>query len=215
MTLAEPAAKPGRRRQEDRTADTRRRIIDATIRCLYRGGYSSVTNAMVAEEAGVSRGIIGYHFATKADRMVAVRDAVHQDERRAVDEIRKRIGTEAYVREMPRHVVAGMRRAPAIAVDEILLAARADPELSARLRATENEIDARSLRHMLAYYAELGLEPPADITIRMRVAVAAFRGLAIAEVVQGEDAQIDACVDYLIKLLDPALPERTQETADP
>ncbi|QNQ11157.1 TetR/AcrR family transcriptional regulator [Sphingomonas alpina] len=72
--------KPVRRKQEDRTADTRRRILEATIGCLYRMGYSAVTIAVVAKEAGVSRGIISYHFASKADLMVAVRDAVHLEE---------------------------------------------------------------------------------------------------------------------------------------
>lgn len=178
-------------------------MIDATIQCLYRTGYSAVTLAMVAKEAGVSRGIISYHFDGKADLMVAVRDFVYLDERRLIEEIRGRIGTEAYLRELPRHVIAGMRREPAIAVDEILLAARADDELAAKLRANEKEIDARAVKELTSYYVELGLEPPADLAIRMRVAVAAFRGLAIAELVQGDDAQIEACVDYLMRHLDP------------
>ncbi len=65
---------------------------------------------------------------------MAVRDAVHLEETRLIEETRKRIGTEAYLNELPRHVLSGMLREPGIAVDEILLAARADPDLSTKLR---------------------------------------------------------------------------------
>ncbi|MCP3732243.1 TetR/AcrR family transcriptional regulator [Sphingomonas sp. MG17] len=203
---ARPASmnKPQRRKQADRRADTRRRIIDATIRCLYRLGYSSTTFALVAEAADVSRGIISYHFLTKADLMVAVRDAVYLEERRQVDEVRAKLGTEKYLQELPRIVMAGMRREPAIAVNEILLAARADPELSAKLRQEEQEIERHTLASQRDNYAELGVAPPANLAVMSRVAVATFRGLAIAELVQGEDAEIDACVEYVIQLFEKA-----------
>ncbi|CUS46533.1 MAG: TetR/AcrR family transcriptional regulator [Pseudomonadota bacterium] len=194
------SVKPVRRKQEDRTADTRRRILEATIECLYRMGYSAVTIAVVAKEAGVSRGIISYHFASKTDLMVAVRDAVHLEERRLIEETRERIGTEAYLNELPRHVLSGMLREPGIAVDEILLAARADPDLSEKLRTAESNIEHRVLNGLKGYYAELGLEPPANLAVIMRVFVAAFRGLAITQLVQGEDAETEASVAYLMEL---------------
>lgn len=203
MSSSPPAperVKPVRRKQEDRTADTRRRILEATIGCLYRMGYSAVTIAIVAKEAGVSRGIISYHFASKADLMVAVRDAVHLEETRLIEETRKRIGTEAYLNELPRHVLSGMLREPGIAVDEILLAARADPDLSTKLRTAESDIEHRVLSGLKGYYAELGIEPPPNLAIIMRVFVAAFRGLAITELVQGEEAETEASVAYLMEL---------------
>ncbi|MGH6612664.1 TetR/AcrR family transcriptional regulator [Sphingomonas sp.] len=202
------APKPVRRKQEDRTADTRRRILDATISCLYRMGYSAVTIAVVAKEAGVSRGIISYHFASKTDLMVAVRDAVHLEERRLIEETRQRIGTEAYLKELPRHVLSGMLREPGIAVDEILLAARADPDLSTKLRTAESNIEHRVLSGLRGYYAELGIEPPANLAVAMRVFVAAFRGLAITQLVQGEDAETEASVAYLMELFGHVNAER-------
>lgn len=201
------APKQTRRRQADRSAETRRRILDATISSLYRLGYAAVTISVVAQEAGVSRGIIGYHFPTKADLMVAVREDVHQHERRDLDETRTRVGASEYFRQLPRHVVNEMRREPAIAVNEIMLGARADPELSAKLRETEREIDARAVTQLRAYYAEMGIDPPEELPVIMRVWVAAFRGLAIADLVQGEDAQVEASIDYLTRLLQRDLPE--------
>ncbi|ANK13913.1 hypothetical protein A9D12_14145 [Erythrobacter neustonensis] len=199
-TLTQTEKKP-RRKQEDRTSDARARIIEATVRCLYKVGYSGVSTAMIAKEAGVSRGNIFYHFGTYAELMVAVRDAVYQEERQLIEDIRARVGTRAYLDQVPRYVLAGMRREPAIAVDEIMLAARSDPELSEKLRQTEKTIEQRAVEDFAALYAELGLEPPHNLAILSRVAVAAFRGLAIAELVQGEDAKIDECIEYLIRLL--------------
>jgi AcrR family transcriptional regulator len=199
-TLPPPRPRP-RRKQEDRTTESRKRILDATIRCLYRVGYSGTSTAMIAKEAGVSRGNIFYHFATIADLMIAVRDAVYHEERQITQDIKQRVGTKAYLAQAPRYVLAGMRREPAIAVDEILLAARSDPELSAKLRETEKTIDERAVADFAVLYEELGLKPPYNLPILVRVSIAAFRGLAIAELVQGQDAQIEECIDYLIHLL--------------
>ncbi|WP_298198257.1 TetR/AcrR family transcriptional regulator [Novosphingobium sp.] len=201
MSTADTPPNKPRRSQEDRTSEARQRIIDATIRCLYRVGYSAVTTAMIAKEAGLSRGNIFYHFSSTADLMVAVRDAVYLEERQAVEAIRARLGTRQYLAELPRFVLEGMRKAPAIAVDEILLAARSDAELSAKLRRSEQLIDARALAELEEHYALAGLKPPPDLPILMRLAVAAYRGLAIAELVQGPEAQIEECIDYLIRLM--------------
>lgn len=198
-----PSKRPSRS-QEDRTTDARHRIINATIRCLYRVGYGAVTTAMIAREAGLSRGNIFYHFSNTADLMVAVRDAIYLEERAAVETIRQTLGTRQYLAELPRHVLAGMRKAPAIAVDEIMLASRSDPELAAKLRRSEKHIDARAVSELQEHYAQAGIAPPPNLPILVRLAVAAYRGLAIAEIVQGTDAQIEECTEYLIHLLQVA-----------
>lgn len=201
MSKTEITVEKRRRRQEDRTSNARKRIIDATIRCLYQVGYGAVTTAMIAKEAGLSRGNIFYHFASTADLMVAVRDAVYLEERQAVEAVRESLGTRQYLAELPRFALAGMRKAPAIAVDEIMLAARSDPDLSAKLRQSEKMIDARAVAELEEHYRQAGLKPPHNLPILVRLAVAAYRGLAIAELVQGPEAQIDECIDYLIRLL--------------
>lgn len=197
--LPKPQKKP-RRRQEDRTSETRARILNATVRCLYRYGYSGTSTALIAKEASVSRGNIFYHFGSYAELMVAVRNEVYLQERQAIEDIKQRLGAKAYLAEAPRYVLAGMRREPAIAVDEIMLAARSDQELSEKLRQTEKTLEERAVADFAALYAELGLEPPQNLPILSRVAIAAFRGLAIAELVQGPDAKIDECSEFLIQL---------------
>lgn len=59
-------AVPPRRTQEERSAATRKALLDATIECLLDGGYARLTTNRIAATAGVSRGAIVHHYPTKA-----------------------------------------------------------------------------------------------------------------------------------------------------
>lgn len=43
----------------------RQQLIDATIDCLARSGFADITMAQLAEAAGLSQGIINFHFQSK------------------------------------------------------------------------------------------------------------------------------------------------------
>ncbi len=53
-------------------AATRQRLIDAAAALFARKGYAASTVAAIGEEAGVSRGLINFHFATKENLLHAV-----------------------------------------------------------------------------------------------------------------------------------------------
>jgi AcrR family transcriptional regulator len=56
-----------RLRQDEKSAETRRRLLDAAIDCLIHRGYANTTSSEIAERAGLSRGAQLYHFPTKED----------------------------------------------------------------------------------------------------------------------------------------------------
>jgi len=56
-----------RRTQEERSAATRTRLLDATLECLVELGYARLTTTEIAERGGVSRGAQLHHFPTKAE----------------------------------------------------------------------------------------------------------------------------------------------------
>lgn len=60
-----------RRTQEERSAETRARLLDATIECLLELGYARTTTTEVADRAGVSRGAQLHHFPTKEELVLA------------------------------------------------------------------------------------------------------------------------------------------------
>jgi AcrR family transcriptional regulator len=60
-----------RRSQAQRSAETRTRVLDATIDCLVKYGYARTTTARVAEMAGVTRGAQVHHFGSRDELMMA------------------------------------------------------------------------------------------------------------------------------------------------
>lgn len=54
-----------------RGQQTRRRLLDATIRVVGRDGPEGVTHRAVAAEAGVAKSLATYHFATIEELLVA------------------------------------------------------------------------------------------------------------------------------------------------
>ena len=54
-----------------KAAETRRRILDATIEVLLERGYRGTSTLEVQKRAGVSRGALLHHFPSRAELMVA------------------------------------------------------------------------------------------------------------------------------------------------
>ncbi len=59
------------RLQEERSAETRKRLIDAAIDCLFERGYAGTTTAEIAQRAGVSKGAQLHHFPAKEQLVIA------------------------------------------------------------------------------------------------------------------------------------------------
>ena len=69
-----PLAK--RRSQEERTAEARRRILEAAEECFARYGFQRSSMALIARKAGVSRALLHYHFENQEKLSLAVWDQV-------------------------------------------------------------------------------------------------------------------------------------------
>src|SRR3984893_12632621 len=57
--------------QDEKTAETRRRLLDSAILCLIDRGYANTTTSEVAERAGLSRGAQLYHFPRKEELLTS------------------------------------------------------------------------------------------------------------------------------------------------
>ena len=60
-----------RQRQADRSRETRRKLMEATVECLVERGWAGTTTVLVAERAGVSRGAQLHHFRTRGELVAA------------------------------------------------------------------------------------------------------------------------------------------------
>src|SRR5436853_7131184 len=90
MSRAASVTRFPRRTQEERSANTKARLLDATIDCLSDLGYARTTTTEIAERAGVSRGAQLHHFPTKAE---LVTTAVEHLFERRTEEFRKAFAT--------------------------------------------------------------------------------------------------------------------------
>jgi AcrR family transcriptional regulator len=67
------------RTQADRTASTRKALVDAARALFAEHGYGDVGTEAVVAAAGASRGALYHHFADKIDLFAAVFEAVEAD----------------------------------------------------------------------------------------------------------------------------------------
>lgn len=76
--MAERVKRP-RRTQAERSEETKRRLIEATIDLLVERGYARLTVADIARRAGVSNGARVHHFPTKEALVVAANERAYDD----------------------------------------------------------------------------------------------------------------------------------------
>ena len=78
------------RRRTAPPAERRQQLIDATIRCVANRGLADTTIATVAQEAGLSQGIINLHFQSKERLLTETLRYLSDEYRNACSEARPR-----------------------------------------------------------------------------------------------------------------------------
>lgn len=70
------AGKPSRVTPQDRSADTRRALVDAAITTLKTEGFIGASARTIAARAGCNQGLVFYHFGSVASLLLAALDSV-------------------------------------------------------------------------------------------------------------------------------------------
>lgn len=193
------AAKLVRRTQEDRSASTRARLYEAAVNCLYTRGYAATTTMIVSEEAGVSRGAMLHQFPTKVDLMLYVVQAAYEEELQLYHQALDPIPDPRERRlAFPKLVWEILRRPAGVAVLEIMQGSRSDPELSARLKPLQREIEQDSFRQVEAVVGKSNQKSTAAVT---RLVVWTIRGLSIARLLTDETEGIESSVNLFCRML--------------
>lgn len=60
------------RRQDERSAATRRKLVDAALDCVNLQGYARASASAIARQAGVSRGALAHHFRSRTELFTEV-----------------------------------------------------------------------------------------------------------------------------------------------
>jgi AcrR family transcriptional regulator len=181
MTASTASRPRARRTQEERTAETRAKLLDATIESILEVGYAQTTTRRVAELAGVSAGAQAHHFPRRIDLVAAA--AEHLVERR-IAESRRRAQRITGPPEQRLPALLDLMWAdfasPIFAMFVKLWVAAADePKLYERLVAGERRL-ARAITDLAS--DSLGeLATGKDAEGKLLLIFSACRGLALTE----------------------------------
>jgi AcrR family transcriptional regulator len=200
---------PPRRTQEERSASTRGRLLDATIECLFELGYANTTTTEIAKRAGLSRGAQLHHFPTKAELVTTAVDHLFT---RRTDEFR------AAFANLP----AGVSRTDA-AIDllwsmvsgptfyawlELLVAARTDAELGATVSAMAVRFADTVQRTFRELFPDPTMRGP-FFDIAPPFAFALLQGLALDRISMKNDPGLRTSLDLLKTIASLAIQPRT------
>lgn len=175
-----------------RSAATRGKLIDATVDCLHRLGFGATTTVAVTAQAGVSRGAMLHHFPTRADLILATAEHIVRDQ-----DARRRATLRQVPRGMARFaaitdvVWETMKEPDSVALLEIMLGARSDPELAARMPAVLQTVRGNLVAGPKEVARDVGIEDLALVSVMSTLHLAAMRGLAIERLLAPDDRGID------------------------
>jgi TetR/AcrR family transcriptional regulator, regulator of cefoperazone and chloramphenicol sensitivity len=158
--------------------DTRTKIIDETVRCISEEGFAAATAKHVAERAGVTWGVIQYHFG---DRSGLLRAVVDDGVARLVDSLSSADVSELDLRGRIEVVVdtawSCYSSPTSLAAFEILRATRGGPGESSRGHLLEMNAAISQLGRLIT-------DDPANAGVA-DVIWAALRGVVLAQMIMG------------------------------
>jgi AcrR family transcriptional regulator len=186
-----------RRTQEQRSAKTRARLLDATIECLVEYGYNGTTTPRVAEMAGVTRGAQVHHFGSKNDLVIAALQ--HLASKRAAAVVAN-VGelTPDGRSDKPRsetkdpvgkllELLWDVHEGPLfIAAVELWVAGRTDPALGREVAKFESIVASNLMAAVGQYVPEEIHKPMLDF---LYTAMDALRGILIASFVDTDPSR--------------------------
>jgi AcrR family transcriptional regulator len=188
MSLPTPEVRV-RRTQEERSATTRERLLDATIASLVEVGYAGTSTTAVCARAGLSRGAQLHHFPTKAELVIGA--VAHLAKRRASElsrELPHAGGPEERLDRALDAIWASFSGPLFAAALELWVAARSDAELRAHLVRFERQVG----RAMGALFGEAaGAEPERarDFAAALELTFHVMRGMALQRILRDDDTE--------------------------
>jgi AcrR family transcriptional regulator len=173
-------SRPAKRRtQSERRAETRRRLLDATVESLLESGYAATTTRRVTEAAGVSQGASTHHFPHRVD---LVASAFEHLAAQRVERVRERSGSLPSGRDERLRALLDLLwddfSSPLFEIAvKLWVAAADDDELRERLVPVERRV-SREMREVSKEVAgEVADEPGFDRMLAVAMNTAA--GLAL------------------------------------
>lgn len=190
-----------RRTQADRSAETRVQLIRAATTLLHKIGFSGLTTANVAKEAGLTTGALHHHFPTKFELLFTVYDHLAE---RVLDDFTKQKNLAAHGRLNVGKLVRyfwGVYGDPEYwAIWEILIGTRAEAE--ARPSTVSDRMEAiREVRYRwLQEHVDMG-KNRREIFELLEFTLIAIRGLSLERLFHKEEAYFERHLQTLTSVI--------------
>jgi AcrR family transcriptional regulator len=147
-----------RRTQEERSAETHRKLVEAAIRVSQESGYANLTISKVAQRAGLTNGAMQHHFSSRNELVLAVLDALYPFVDVPFEDIASRkLPVRERVNTFIDHMWQIYSRPEYLVIWDIAFGTRADPPLRAKLQTYQRELAARMRKQLSASFADVEL----------------------------------------------------------
>jgi AcrR family transcriptional regulator len=167
--------------KQDRSRQTRRRLLETTIRCLAAHGWEASTVGFIAAEAGISRGAVQHHFRTREALIVAALEHMFDERVALLDRFGDPAGSGP---ERVHAVVCGLVEIVGgdlfRAALQVWTVAAADPELRAAVVPLERRF-ARGAHERAVRLLRVDDSDP-ELRGLVQATLDLARGLALADV---------------------------------
>jgi AcrR family transcriptional regulator len=129
-------------RDTPKSVRTRARILDCALKLFAEIGYAEATNPRIAEEAGLTRGAMLYHFATREALVDAAAEYIHAARSALLAQASANPPPGADLAEHAIDVYWSLLNTPAfLAFTELEAVARTDPAVATRLAPYQEAFD--------------------------------------------------------------------------
>jgi AcrR family transcriptional regulator len=191
-----------RRTQAQRRASTRAALLQATIDCLIELGYAGTTTNEVQQRAGVSRGALTHHFASKAELLLAAIDYLYEDFSASIRDAAATLPSgEERLRPAVRVLWDRFDGPLFLAAMELWVAARTDTELRVALLPHERRLGGQLRELADELFGASIAENPAGQTV-YHLLLTSMRGQAMTYALQPEAPREGPHLQYWFDLVE-------------
>ena len=201
-------------RQAQKSASTRKIIVEAALQCLIKYGYAQTTTPRIADEAGLSRGAMMHHFSNRLTVIQAAIEHLHTKRlrafRRAVSSLPENKphihdALEAYWRHVTHPLF--------VAFHELAVASRTDKELEKILRPAQEAFYREWYRLAVDLFPEWQSDKE-SFDLALNLVQTTLEGMAISRLSTQIDPEADQRLfNYLESCLSDLMPDSMAKAA--
>ncbi|WP_417263863.1 TetR/AcrR family transcriptional regulator [Celeribacter sp.] len=191
-----------RRTQDQRSTETRRLLLAATVQMLMEVGYANTSTAGIAKRAGVSRGAQTHHYPSKMALIVAATEEMFANfaaglEALAADMQSGALDYDRFFEAVWGEVLHGDWFYSSL---EIIVAARGDADLRQQLEPLILDLHER----LEAIWSQTFVAVNPDVVtarVALNLAMNVFRGMAVQAVLRRDEDYFREMVTTLKTML--------------